>query len=447
MKIEIQEQVGMTGAVVVIRFPENELDENALYTIKDDMPDFLVPFGYRIIDGMVECTYQTGRCAKLKYYFEDKGKTLHEYPRFWQQIIQPLLDCGDWFMSPFNFVLDTQYLYTEEKKAKVKYLYIPMRHPYETMEHLRDLVIELVHKNPVDDPEIENMVLKAIMQQFQPYAFLQMLKDAEAKKLPEENLSPAQNMPKQEQVKHEYAPVPEQPAQMVTPVAPMERVREPQKNVLEQKVDEIIIDFGENPTGKNKKKEEKPAKKRKGFKELFSKKDAAAVPDEIRFGAADKEVKREENAAQPVKRDMRELQANVYFPPEPESEDGVTQLDEADNYTGFRLRSDAKLPSQIIVDIQPGECFSIGRLDISVGHQQSNFEFAPNTKAVSRHHAAIERHKDGTYGIVDLRSSAGTFVNGKKLTPNVEHPLCPNDFVSFGTSGADYTWNEVSNHA
>ena len=54
MKIEIQEQVGMTGAVVVIRFPENELDENALYTIKDDMPDFLVPFGYRIIDGMVE---------------------------------------------------------------------------------------------------------------------------------------------------------------------------------------------------------------------------------------------------------------------------------------------------------------------------------------------------------------------------------------------------------
>ena len=139
---------------------------------------------------MVECTYQTGRCAKLKYYFEDKGKTLHEYTRFWQQIIQPLLDCGDWFMSPFNFVLDTQYLYTEEKNANVKYLYIPMRHPYETMEHLRDLVIELVHKNPVDDPEIENMVLRAIMQQFQPYAFLQMLKDAEAKKLPEENLSP-----------------------------------------------------------------------------------------------------------------------------------------------------------------------------------------------------------------------------------------------------------------
>ncbi len=55
-------------------------------------------------------------------------------------------------------------------------------------------------------------------------------------------------MPKQEQVKHEYAPVPEQPAQMVTTVAPMERVREPQKNVLEHKVDEIIIDFCENPT-------------------------------------------------------------------------------------------------------------------------------------------------------------------------------------------------------
>ena len=77
-------------------------------------------------------------------------------------------------------------------------------------------------------------------------------------------------MPKQEQVKHEYAPVPEQPAQMVTMVAPMERVREPQKKCLSKRL------MRSSSTSvkirpKKKKKEEKPAKKRKGFKELFSK--------------------------------------------------------------------------------------------------------------------------------------------------------------------------------
>ena len=54
----------------------------------------------------------------------------------------------------------------------------------------------------------------------------------------------------------------------------------------------------------------------------------------------------------------------------------------------------------------------------------------------------VERNPDGGYVIVDLVSSAGTFVDGQRLTPNVPYALSTGCRVSFGTGGADYIWEE-----
>ena len=136
------------------------------------------------------------------------------------------------------------------------------------------------------------------------------------------------------------------------------------------------------------------------------------------------------------------------YPPEPAAvwaqsteEWEATQLEE-DGRTYLRLVGDPALPREIPVGLQPGQAFTIGRFDVSVGHQQSDYEFDKQTKAVSRHHAAIEREQDGCYTLVDLDSKAGTFLNGERLTPNVPVPLTRGSRVSFGTGGADYIWEE-----
>ena len=85
--------------------------------------------------------------------------------------------------------------------------------------------------------------------------------------------------------------------------------------------------------------------------------------------------------------------------------------------------------------------FTIGRFDINVGRRQSDFEFAENTRGVSRHHAIIER-RGRTYSITDLNSSAGTVVNGIILRANQTAELTNNCHVSFGYDGADYVWRE-----
>jgi len=110
--------------------------------------------------------------------------------------------------------------------------------------------------------------------------------------------------------------------------------------------------------------------------------------------------------------------------------------------TGLRYIGNIQLPPVIQVQIKEGEVYSIGRFDATVGKKQSSFEFDKRTKAVSRRHAVVERDVHG-YNIIDLASSAGTFVNDKKLPPNTPFELESGYRVSFGNSGADYVW-EVS---
>jgi hypothetical protein len=50
---------------------------------------------------------------------------------------------------------------------------------------------------------------------------------------------------------------------------------------------------------------------------------------------------------------------------------------------------------------------------------------------VSRLHAVI-RYKEGDVVIVDVGSSNGTYINGVRILPNIEHPLRHGDIVALG---------------
>ena len=176
MIYNIESKNDLSGAMLVIRFPEEDLDKKALYTIESDQPPFLVPFSYRSVDGMAECTYRLGSRSKLQYRFG--SHTVPDYVNFWTQVLQPLLDCDDWFLKPFSFVLDSRYLYAD-KSGVVSYLYVPSLRDCESFDTLRTLVMELSQQNSVTDAALENKVLRSIMQDFQPKSFLTMLRTAD----------------------------------------------------------------------------------------------------------------------------------------------------------------------------------------------------------------------------------------------------------------------------
>ncbi len=65
--------------------------------------------------------------------------------------------------------------------------------------------------------------------------------------------------------------------------------------------------------------------------------------------------------------------------------------------------------------------------NVSIGRSPSNDLVLPAAK-VSRQHAAINKYKD-RYILIDLKSSNGVFVNGRKID---EHTLEEGDEISVG---------------
>lgn len=433
MRYEIQEKRSeLTGTSLVIRFPEEELDRKALYTIQRESPSFLVPFRYRNVDGQVECTYQTNSFWKLRYRFGPKSPA--EYALFWDQVLQPLLDCGDWFLKPFSFVLDTQYLYADRGNTLVSYLYIPTKMNCVDSGALREMAVELSKQNPVTDPNLENQVLRALMDEFQPAAFLDTIQKYSARFEPSKAKGAEPYT-----IKEPPVSPPDGPLYPPMPEAPPEPKPQSHPPVG---TDDIFIDLGEKDKGQKEKRKglfgahkekEKPKKEDKKKKKHSGKE---KDDQEFRWGAGAEQGSVVQTP--PQEKPGSKERPVVYGP----GNNGETEVEDEGEGPGLRYTGRGVLPSRISVSLSPGGSFTIGRFDITVGHPQSDFEFAQDTKGVSRHHAVIEREMGGGYSIIDLGSKGGTFVSGERLTPNVPHRLNRGWRVSFGPDGADYIWEE-----
>lgn len=432
MTIQIESRQDLSGAMLVIRFPEKDVDKKALYTIQADQPGFLVPFRYRSVDGEAECTYQLRNRSKLLY--RCSSRTAGELVGFWERVLQPLLDCGDWFLKPFSFVMDPQYLFLDKDGETVSYLYVPAKEDCSSPEVLQAMTVELAQRNPSTDAQLEVKVLRAIMQDFQPKSFLEMLRETQPGILAKSLVPPVQLPPQQIQVAAVGEP---EPASVKESMEVPQHERIPAAPALED--GEIQIDLSSSGAtkkekrglfgNKGEKKREKKEKKKEGG--LFGKKKEEPAAREIVLGAA---------AEEPVPREA------VYPAPVvmgADDDDGITTIPEEEVITTacFRLVGDPTMPRSISVSLELGGIFTIGRYDVALGRQQSNFEFPAKTKAVSRHHAAVERTAEG-YTLVDLGSSAGTYLQGERLVPNVPRYLERGCRVAFGTAGADYVWEE-----
>lgn len=406
------------GTTLTVTLPDKDLDHKALYTIQNDCPEFLLPFRYRFLNGEVELTYHVGGRSKITYL---AGRRLPvEYGNMWSGLLQPLLDCGDWFMRPESFVLIPEYLYCDKVIQAIRFVYIPSVRPCSGAPELKSLVMEMAKMNHATDVNLENKVVWAI-QDFNIHSFLQLVKEGAGT-----GTTPVLNETPPAPIQPVHAPQPAARPAYTPPAAEPD-----QPNRLERN-DEIQIQF---PSGGKAEKEHKA----KGG--LFGSKKEARPKTKGGFWGKKKD--RQEivggAAAQPVQTPQH---SSAGTPPLPvdDVEDDVTVVDQP-QVSGAMLRyvGTGGHPPYIPVPMSPGAVFTIGRFDESVGVRQSDFEFPKKTKAVSRRHAAVERRADGYY-IVDLGSSAGTFLNGQKLPPNAPFRIEPGCRVSFGFSGADYIW-------
>jgi len=482
MKTEIQSKSDfLTGATLTVRIPEEQLDRKALNTIQEDMPEFILPFHCRSIDGNTELIYQIGRYSKLQYLAGSRKPK--EYAEMWTGVLGPLLDCDDWFMKPYSFAMSAEFLYYDRDKKAVGYVYIPAVSDCSDHHDLIEMTAEVSKLITVTDSNLENKVLRAILKDFDPKDFLKMLRIYIEENIPAGPTPPIPPAaPCAQTAQQAFSPTAADcpthkpaacdssnswiPADTTAPAA----ARRGGADARLPAPGDIVIDI---PAGgffakksKEKKedgkasggKKEKGNEKQNGRAGLFGRKntqhDAAAENGSSIFTDA---VPVPAASAGVIPGHYRtaghDLTTSAIAPADSYSATDLQHTASADFSDttqnavimtgGARLiyTGRAPMPPVICVEIKTSGIFSIGRYDSAAGKQQSSFEFDRRTKAVSRRHAVIERGAEG-YSIVDLASSAGTFVNGQKLPANTPFSLKHGSRVSFGNAGADYIWEE-----
>jgi pSer/pThr/pTyr-binding forkhead associated (FHA) protein len=75
----------------------------------------------------------------------------------------------------------------------------------------------------------------------------------------------------------------------------------------------------------------------------------------------------------------------------------------------------SSLPSAAWLEFPSGDCFYLKEGATSIGRAPNN-RIIVHVDRVSRQHAAIKKEDDGTFTLMDLGSSNGTFLNGQRLT-------------------------------
>jgi len=449
----------LTGTTLIVKIPENEIDKKALYTIQTDMPPFIIPFHHYCIDGEALFVYNIGMFCKLQYM--TGSRVTGEYAQLWISVLSPLLECTDWFMQPNAFLLDAEYLYYDKNKKSCCFVYIPTIKNISEHTQLKELAADISKYISVDDALLENKVLRAIMKDFDPDDLLQMLRLTMMKKekhSTEEKVRAEPDMPGGD-FSYDKAECVSAPGETtdIEPLMVGDNRNSKGSNNLSCDPNEIIIEIPEKGGNSNKVKSDDGDKKLltkvKGFGGLFGKRKKS---DQKRDSSVDHSIKQGgpllfensiEDALTTKKQDTspRGFQSGDLQSMEEdldlnwEAEDQLPHT----NGVGLRCIGRAELPPFIEVDVKIGEIFSIGKFDVSVERQQSSFEFDKKIKGISCRHCAIKRLAEG-YLLVDLASSAGTFVNNERLPPNTAYKLANGCRISIGNSGVEYVWEMVT---
>jgi hypothetical protein len=438
MNYEIQSRNDfLTGSYLVVKIPENELDQHALYTIKTDCPEFILPFHYKSADGQIEFVYKVGTQSKLNYFAGDLSP--REYAELWQSILKPLLECGDWLMNPYSFVLEADHLYYDKNKKSVSYVYVPAVNGNLGHDAFYKMAVEVSKIMTVSDAVLENKVLRAILKDFNPIEFMQMLNDYAA--LHGMSIDPEASIADQDELKIHKELTEEKNCMEVK-----EKQTGYSGNAVGYSTGYETLAVNESLASAQDFADRSGIDISSGFESQHNKKEKEHGGYRIFSSRSKKKKASLQNSATKIMSGAEPEKRVVYKPESAKSGEmendkiGVTQCTSAiSEGPGLRYIGRANLSPMIQVVISEGEIFTIGRYDAAVGKKQSSFEFEKKTKAVSRRHAVIERSADG-YKIIDLASSAGTYINDKKLPPNTPHLLETGCRVSFGNYGADYVW-------
>lgn len=443
---------------------EDSLDKIAVEVIKQDCPDFLVPFKTLFVDGEMEIRYELTDGIRLSYQPQRMYK--REFIRQMVSMLLPFRDCGDWLLDYHSILLDPHYIIIDEKGAHVRYVYLPVSRYAQPDETILAFFSRYVVNVELLDDRSYTLELLRILQDGHSNLLtlldhLQKTEEAgrvvtpfEKEPATEKGAAPSlQEMQKKEQAQEANSSKKawESPEKWrkgkrdVSPEKELEKKEEtwaksrPQGEFGKSDLEGELLGSLYKAAGSDSKKE-KPAKEKKAKKGLFGgligkktkEPDSQKLPEPEKKPGADpapvfvRPLEPEPNRVYPM--EAAGYGRNRYVG-EDETEMDGDGYEEADpSVLRLRLENSGSypVPQMIELNLEKGHA-TVGRYD-KYGSPCADFNFDHSLTFVSRNQFRVERYEGG-YKIIDLNSGNGTILNDRELVPNISYDLHAGDVI------------------
>jgi len=461
-----------------------EMDEIAVKVIRQDTPDFVLPFKTIDIDGETEFRYELGDGMPLEYLPSNMTKS--ELLILLENMLRPLKECNDWLLDYHNFHFGKEYIIVGKDYLNVKYVYIPAASFKKTDAEILAFFEEVVWNIKLTDEPMYIMDLcrrlrdkqttlftlleyvsqelggntmfveQPVVQESQTGNFGQVIGEVvegvkrETKKIDTSFLNKfgfGNNTSNQQTV----APAPEPVVENVVSSTPAAGSEFGKEDVQSNLINNL---FGEEEQDDKKKKKEREKQEREQRER--EKKERERIEKEQRERERKERDRRgggfslfgggrnTEKVSQPVQQNANpasyhtpaQQQASPYVAPAGSS-GSETQIFNMDDFTSngnklmLQLEDDGgyPFPRTIELDFSNKNYFVIGRYDKS-GIPQADYNFEAAFSFISRRHLRIEKNGE-QFTVVDLGSGNGSMLNNDVLVPNMPYVVKEGDRIVF----------------
>ena len=429
-----------------------ELDEIAMKVLKEDCPDFLIPYRLTTVNDTITLKYKLINTIALEYANLTLSKKA--FVQLYMNMLIPFVKGKDWFLDYHNICIDPRYVYLDKHAGKVYFIYIPERSSQSSDDEIMNFFKRVFTNSSIsDDKDFQvrlfryftngSITLMGLYQIFQE----EIGKKDTGSGFVMEEPKPAPSTPKPPVIvnvpeeKKEKEPQVENKngsaGSFLDGFLGAKKEKEPKKekeikkgkeskNDLFGDADDFLsgLDtgddfdiFGDN-SGKKKKEKEK-SKPEKDTQEkkwgLFGKKKENEPTVKVE--------KREESTRKPTfTNNNSNAWMNDMFQNDDQSEETEISTGESNYGSACLELIDSPISGamrRINLDFA-GAYVTIGR--ISADQIKPDIAFPSDFKRIGRQHARIER-RNGQYYIIDLGSANHTFLNGRILAPNQPYHL------------------------
>lgn len=159
-----EEIIANKGYAVFCVKEDDQPDEIAVRVLKQDCPDFLLPFKTMSIDGNMEFRYELSDGVRMSYQLPRMSRK--ELIRQMVSLLLPFKNCGDWLLDYHCLLLDPQYIFLNAKDQTVRYVYLPVRSYRMTDKEIKDFFIKFVLRVELqDDKDFLLQILRLLQEE------------------------------------------------------------------------------------------------------------------------------------------------------------------------------------------------------------------------------------------------------------------------------------------